>query len=255
MKVLCGAIILALVHSSLQATDYCTANLCKTGVTHVGCNPPTTFAVSGGAFVTIDAAKKALILGEHNKLRNKIALGLEKNSAGVAYNTAAKMTTMQWDDELAYLASINARQCDMKHDACRNTVVYKYAGQNLASYGTTATSINVTAQIISMIGNWYNESANANPTLIDSYQSTTAVIGHFTQVVKDRADRVGCAISTWTVAPWNNLLLACNYALTNILGAPTYVKGTTASGCTTGKNAQFPGLCSPSEVVKYDALA
>ncbi|XP_055606866.1 antigen 5 like allergen Cul n 1-like [Uranotaenia lowii] len=253
MKLLCGAIVLALVQSSLQATDYCTANLCKTGVKHVGCNPPAAFGKPGGAFVPLDAAKQALILSEHNKLRNKIALGLEKNSAGVAYLPAARMTTMQWDAELATLASINAKQCVMKHDSCRNTVVYKYSGQNLASYGTTASTVNATAQLISMIGNWYKESANANPQFIDAYPSAAppAVIGHFTQVVKDISDRVGCGMTTWKENGWNNLLLACNYARTNILGEATYVKGTTASKCTTGKNTQFPGLCSVKEVVKY----
>lgn len=43
-------------------------------------------------------------------LRNKIASG------GIAgYCPASRMATMQWSDELAYLASLNVLQCVMKH--------------------------------------------------------------------------------------------------------------------------------------------
>lgn len=42
--------------------------------------------------------------------RNKIASG------GInGYCPASRMATMQWSDELAYLASLNVLQCVMKH--------------------------------------------------------------------------------------------------------------------------------------------
>lgn len=45
-------------------------------------------------------------------------------------------------------------------------------------------------------------------------------------------------------------LMACNYAVINILTTPVYEEGDAASGCTTGPNPNYPGLCSESEV--YD---
>lgn len=42
--------------------------------------------------------------------RNKIAAG---QIAG--YCPASRMATMQWSDELAYLATLNVLQCVMKH--------------------------------------------------------------------------------------------------------------------------------------------
>lgn len=40
--------------------------------------------------------------------------------------------TLEWDDELAYLAELNAKTCKIEHDLCRNTANFPYAGQNLA---------------------------------------------------------------------------------------------------------------------------
>lgn len=43
--------------------------------------------------------------------------------------------------------------------------------------------------------------------------------------------------------------MACNYAYPNLLGTPVYVSGPTASGCTSGTNSKYSGLCSTSEKV------
>lgn len=43
------------------------------------------------------------------------------------------MTTMSWDNTLAYLAELNTRQCAMNHDSCRSTDKYIYSGQNLCT--------------------------------------------------------------------------------------------------------------------------
>lgn len=77
------------------------------------------------------------------------------------------------------------------------------------------------------------------------------MIGHFTQVVRDEAYKVGCAMSQYTDSLKTPVaLMACNYAVANMIGSPTYVPGPAASGCTTGKNPKYPGLCSENE--KYD---
>ena len=63
---------------------------------------------------------KNAILNAHNKYRNEIALGRIQN-----YNQAANMATMEWDDGLAANAALNVHQCEMKHDECRNTGIFR----------------------------------------------------------------------------------------------------------------------------------
>lgn len=75
-------------------------------------------------------------------------------------------------------------------------------------------------------------------------------IGHFTQIVKDDAYKVGCSIAKFSNDGDRKTLLACNYAVSNIENWPIYEEGETASACKTGINPDFPALCSVEEV--YD---
>lgn len=60
---------------------------------------------------------KNALVDVHNKYRNEIALGNIPN-----YSSATNMATMQWDNDLANLCSLNVRQCDMVHDKSECTV-------------------------------------------------------------------------------------------------------------------------------------
>lgn len=64
--------------------------------------------------MTIDVQK--VILDAHNKNRNKLAL-----EHILEYESAVRMATLRWDDELAKLTLLNARTCDFNHDECRTT--------------------------------------------------------------------------------------------------------------------------------------
>lgn len=99
------------------------------------------------------------------------------------------------------------------------------------------------------IQDWYNE--NSNAVLTDTGDCCSSQngesIGHFTQVVTDRAVQIGCAIVTYTSGVFKQTQMTCNYAYG---GSPAYKKGKTASGCTTGINPNFPALCSVKEPIK-----
>lgn len=74
-------------------------------------------------------------------------------------------------------------------------------------------------------------------------------IGHFTQLVRDQAYAVGCAMVQFKRGIWYTTLYACDYSLSNIQDNPIYVKSKkTASGCKKGTNKEFPGLCHTSEI-------
>lgn len=101
------------------------------------------------------------------------------------------------------------------------------------------------------IQGWYDEVNNAAQSDIDKCCTSKSgkTIGHFTQVVTDRAIQVGCAVALYTDKDWKTSLMACNYALTNMIGQKVYITGTTASGCSSGVNPDFPALCKDIESI------
>lgn len=131
------------------------------------------------------------------------------------------MATIQWNDELAYLASLNVKSCQMRHDACRNTDEFSWAGQNLAWIGYF-NPLNTTANALKGVDMWYSEVANTKQEHIDAYPANYngPDIGHFTVMVADRNTHVGCAVSTYSVQgqSYKAFLMACNYAATNVIG-------------------------------------
>lgn len=69
------------------------------------------------ALVTLTSEVQQLIVDTHNQLRNKQATG----TVSANYKPAALMATMVWDQHLADLAELAARNCVFAHDACVNT--------------------------------------------------------------------------------------------------------------------------------------
>lgn len=67
-----------------------------------------------------------IVLKAHNELRQRLA-----NGKNMTLPRAARLVAMQWSEELAILASYNARMCQPKHDDCRNTANFKHSGQNI----------------------------------------------------------------------------------------------------------------------------
>lgn len=85
--------------------------------------------------------------------------------------------------------------------------------------------------------------------LLDGFHEHRKDVGHFTQVVKDDAYKVGCSIAKFSNDGGDlKTLLACNYAVSNIKNWPIYEEGETASACETGINPDFPALCSVEEI-------
>lgn len=151
----------------------------------------------------------------------------------------------KWNEELSFLASLNVMQCKMAHDDCRSTTASKYAGQNLAITGNSADFATVTSALKKAVDGWFNEVTEANQAAIDTCCTAAdgKTIGHFTQLVTDESDEVGCAAAQYTSDGFKFNLIACNYAITNIFGNPVYASGTAASACSNGTNSKFTSLC------------
>lgn len=78
-------------------------------------------------------------------------------------------------------------------------------------------------------------------------------IGHFTQMIQDQGTKVGCAMASFStfrgVVPYKGYLVCCNYDRSNMRNFPVYKFGKPASGCKTGRDPDYPALCSKSEEI------
>ncbi|XP_046819084.1 venom allergen 5-like isoform X3 [Vespa crabro] len=118
----------------------------------------------------ISCEEKQIILDEHNRLRQLVALGQIHGQPG-----AANMMEMLWDDELADVAQKWADSCAETHDNYRN--VRRFAvGQNIARTWTTRPPgpYDSEPNWRRQISGWFNEVQHYHT----GYSKTT---GHYTQ--------------------------------------------------------------------------
>ncbi|XP_053678066.1 antigen 5 like allergen Cul n 1-like [Anopheles nili] len=219
---------------------------------HVACGFNGSFAEEcppGRMILRVDTQLRNFILHLHNDARAKLARGEEHGRTKFA--SAVRMPTVIWDDELANLAEINVRSCRFEHDECRSTYQFLHAGQNLA-----VGSYYLETDIFEIVNNltmlWYHEYLETTQEVLDAYTTEyNATIGHYTQMVSDRTTAVGCGIVIYPKKlggfVFEMVLYACNYAITSIVGQPVYLKGESASRCSTGSNPDYNGLCNVEE--------
>jgi len=238
--------------------DYCQKGLCGSNVKHIGCGNNGDFGPNcppERSLVPMTADLKAYLLQKHNQARSNIA-----NGKITGYQSANRMIEVTWDDELAKLAEYNAKTCTYRHDQCRNTETYKYAGQNIAIALSTPNYFkNINAVVDYLFDMWFDEYKDCDMTYINKCRNsdTGKKIGHFTQIVSAASNKVGCALNTYSTNSISNttysksVYFVCNYSLTNISDRPVYPTGKPCSACTKGCSATYPGLCNSSEVIPF----
>lgn len=94
--------------------NYCDPDLCPANKQHIGCANKGHFGhlcTADARVVALDDYQKRLLLHMHNQLRSTIAEGKTPG-----YPSATRMGALKWDDELAYLAELNAMSCEIEHD-------------------------------------------------------------------------------------------------------------------------------------------
>ncbi|CAG9810783.1 unnamed protein product [Chironomus riparius] len=234
--------------ASTTVYNYCSHNLCSlTEYKHITCTATGDLSPScssNAQIIDLTGADKKKILDLHNRYRNRIANGDESG-----FSSAAKMATLEWDDDLADYAGLNVRRCRDEHD-CHNTPEMKYSGQNLFFEAKTDTfERDISSFIDSAFQSWWDERTSASQDDINSCCGAPGKIPHFLMVVSDRANRVGCALSQYEGPYGKTTYIACNYSFTIITGQAVYETGEPASKCQTGANAKYPALCSSQEEV------
>lgn len=252
----CLILALAIVQRINAQTDYCDKSLCKNNQPHVACGKNENY----GPFCPVDRQLvplpeevKKYILDLHNQFRSTVARG---DVPG--YEPASRMPTLVWSDELQKLAEYNVKTCIYGHDYCRNTPEFPLVGQNIAAnsfYGMEVTPLDTMTELLY---SWYGEYENANMDHIESYPTLgndpPKDIGHFTQMVMDKATVIGCAMIEYTQNEqghdWVHQNYVCNYSNSIARGHPVYIKGPTCSLCQTGCSDVYPGLCNIGEQVE-----
>ncbi|CAD7093587.1 unnamed protein product [Hermetia illucens] len=224
-------LLLASLIISANAANYCDSSLCPSGQ-HIACGNNGKFGAQ------CPAGAKVVDLSGGNL---------------PGYQQARRMGTVQWDDELAKIALLNAKRCFMAHDACRNIPRFTRSGQNIALSSTKGMPNQLRKHLIEAIQNWFLEYKDGNMNIMNSFRDPK-VVGHFTVMVSDRLVKVGCGTVRFTKNGRDTLLTTCNYSTTNILNKPVYKTGTAASGCTSGKNPTYKNLCSVNEPINPNAI-
>ena len=188
---------------------------------------------------------KNFILDKHNQFRQQIASG--SNSK---FPSAKDMHVMQWDDTLQFLAETHVSHCSFQHDQCRATPDYPYAGQNLYYKATSQANPNATAAVESGLNSWFNEWTIADPNIVDSIQWEMWRAFHFSVMVHDQNNNVGCGLLKYNYMSgsyeMNSYMLTCDYGYTNMLNEPMYLTGTPCSECTC--STTYPALCETQAV-------
>ncbi|XP_014093498.1 antigen 5 like allergen Cul n 1 [Bactrocera oleae] len=251
LALLCAA---AVVDAGLSDVDYCSpAYMCSgRSQKHVlACNHTGAFDARcppNAEMLPMTEEFKKLFLGEHNKYRNEIAKGL-------TFEPAAAMATLEWDDELAYFAEFNVKQCGIIYEdqKCFTTARYNTLDQNIGWLFNIKSKFN-RSNIFNEIKEhirvyWYEQYHDCTQTEIDSYHPPQLkLILHFGKMVMDRNNRVGCAASLYETEYGINVLFTCNYARRLFCYKPIYRSGAyPGSHCRTGMNPRYPFLCSTKE--------
>ncbi|GAB6023582.1 hypothetical protein CHUAL_008353 [Chamberlinius hualienensis] len=144
------------------------------------------------------------ILNEHNKYRQRVALGINSNQP-----TAANMRQMEWDNELATLAQKWAEQCKTQHDCsdCRELPRFR-VGQNIYMFASTADNTTTDWQTASW--EWYKETSIFSSHKIEPFQHPHAA-GHYTQLAWANSYKIGCGYVYFYKARWFTKLYVCDY--------------------------------------------
>ncbi|SPP82461.1 blast:Venom allergen 5, partial [Drosophila guanche] len=183
-----------------------------------------------------------MITHVHNDLRNTVAGGFTD------LPRAARMLTIQWDVELAKVADAAVRLCHLNKLSCVSTPLFWWPGQNEAlesSHCIQPSTILLRKQLES----WTSQLSSA---LAQHLQDPSAGTSYFLQMVRDRCDRFGCAISRFTIGQMTHQLLKCIYSCTTLVVShlnPVYEAAYSHAGekCYSGRSQVYPQLCHPTE--------
>lgn len=185
----------------------------------------------------VTSSRRRVARGLPNKSQRKLYLDLHnkyRRDAG-----ASNMREVVWDDSLAEMALGWAKKCSWEHGQPENTSPYKQLGQNL--YVATHE-----LDIDDAVFQWHDEIKDYD---FDS-NACSAVCGHYTQVVWDDTDVIGCAHYLCDVVEGidpplkDGQYVVCNYGPAGNYPRKPFSKGDACTECSTDSFWCNDGLCA-----------
>ncbi|XP_043644507.1 venom allergen 5 isoform X2 [Drosophila teissieri] len=228
-------------------TDLCRGQhvLCEDNGFHSTCPKQAT------AVVEMSWDMIYLIVDQHNEYRNKFAGGMGQHAK------AARMTTIEWDPELAKVAGALVRRCEPIRDQCAITPNYNHGevSYSLEKYFCMTSKKDALRK---QLDHWFDPSSKDEVhKLFFSWTSNQQELSkNYFQVLRDRANRVGCAIVEYIRPALVHQLLKCVYncgvSLCEDEDNPVYedTDDEPASECMKGTNKKYTNLCHKDELVK-----
>ncbi|CAF4745594.1 unnamed protein product [Pieris macdunnoughi] len=181
-------------NESRTLTDYCNHPDCSLKNQHTMCvakgKQSSRLFASG---MTRWMRYQLLVL--HNRQRDNIAMGLEPGQP-----SAANMRKMYWDYELEEMAELWARQCQKRHDECRNTIRFNVL-QNI-DVRPVVPRVTEAQVLADAVGGWFSGSRPLHPDYVWSFKlSNCSAPG-------------GCNAHWYSTAAWaSTWRLGCSQAL------------------------------------------
>jgi len=185
------------------------------------------YANPGAKNQGISGSERQVIMDLHNKYRSGVS------------PPASDMVKMYWDDEIAKIAQHYADSCPNGHDTNKERMVPGYGisiGQNLA-WNSGEKNWETKA-----ITPWYDE--------VEDFTyggPQRGVVGHYTQVVRNHAIRIGCGYAECPTAMPHTYV--CNYAYGQMDLNKPYTSGASCSSCSSHCSNQ---LCDCGDTLCYN---
>ncbi|XP_039764144.1 venom allergen 5.01-like [Pararge aegeria] len=190
-------VICSVSNSSDIFFDYCSHPDCSLKNQHTMCvaknkHSPRLFASGMTTWMRYQ------ILQLHNRHRDNIAMGLEAGQP-----PAANMRKMYWDYELEEIAEIWARQCQKRHDECRNTIRFNVI-QNM-DVRPVVPRVTEAQILADTVGAWFSGSRTLPPEYVRSFKPTNC------------SAPGGCNAHWYSAAAWaSTWRIGCSQALCTV---------------------------------------
>ncbi|XP_046976688.1 uncharacterized protein LOC124542847 [Vanessa cardui] len=184
-------------NKTVRVINYCSHPDCSLKNQHTLCvakdkHSPRLFASGMTTWM------KYQILQLHNRHRDNIALGLEAGQP-----PAANMRKMYWDYELEEIAEIWARQCQKRHDECRNTIRFNVI-QNM-DVRPILPRVTVAQILADAVGAWFSGSRTLPPEYVWSFKPSNCSASG------------GCNAHWYSAAAWaSTWRIGCSQAICTV---------------------------------------
>ncbi|XP_017059030.1 antigen 5 like allergen Cul n 1 [Drosophila ficusphila] len=213
-------------------------NIIKSWSSHCGKKP---------TIIAVPEKMMKFILNYHNTYRDLVA-----GSRFHRLPNAGRMLKMKWDSELAHVAEVLVKRCDLqptKH--CISTEEFASPGYN-SVYNKFKRNEDGFKIVRSQLNAWYDEYKHVSPSsLIYGLSSEKKEIGHFLRMMVGPSNRLGCASARTEKDGFTHQWLTCLYSCSPENNSMIYQYAAKPGLlCTTGVDAKFQHLCSSEEPVE-----